>query len=455
MRETSTDYRHPHRPLPVAWLNQAGRLMSRAGFRPASLDPESLVATARHRTGLTDLGEDAEGLTHRLGRLVGALESEARLHPLGRLMARENILRVLTNRLRLEKAWREHPEIARVPLAPPVFVVGLQRTGTTLLHRLLASDPASRWLASFEAVNPAPYSGGAGPLVRLGHRALCQLAASRSEGLEPEDPRALTALLAERSLRYLAPDFFAIHPVQAGSPEEDCLLFDYALWGTVPEALWRVPSFSAWLEGQDKIQAYRFLARMLRLLAWQRHPPGARARDPVRWVLKTPQHLEDLDALLEVFPEARIVQTHRDPATVLASFSSMMAHSRGLFSDSVDPVEVATHWTAKARRMVTRSMEQRNAMGPWQEGRRFMDVSYAELVRAPLGQVRRIYAWMGRTLGPDARAAMEAWLGRNPQHRYGRHRYRAEDFNLDPARIRADFDAYCKRYSIPCAHPAA
>jgi hypothetical protein len=470
MRHTSTDYRHPPRPRPVAWLNGLGRAARRAARRaglssaPLDLDLESVQRAARRRCGLQAPPPFDPLLLHCLRRLVEAIEGEARLHPAGRLMVRENLVRILKNRLRFDAHWRAHPKIARIPLAPPVVVVGLQRTGTTLLHRLLAQDPATRWLASWEAVNIAPppaaasvsngHPGGDGHPGRLSRHLAQALSRAHPQAADLVEPRLRAALAAEWSLRILAPDFFAIHPVQARSPEEDCLLFDYSGLSTVFEATLRVPSFSAWLETRDKTPAYELLSRQLRYLAWQRRPPAAPPDGPVRWVLKTPQHLEDLDALLRVFPDARIVQTHRDPATVLASFSSMMAHGLGVFTDHVEPEAVADHWYRKAQRMVARSMALRDELGPWQQGRTFFDVRYPDLVADPVGVVRRLYAWMGRPLTDQTLAAMESWRARNPQHRYGRHVYRLADFDLHPSRVHEDFAAYRARFRIPAEPPS-
>jgi len=143
-RDTSTDYRHPHRPLPVALFNRVGRSVERLGLR-ADLSLSSLERGARGKTGLSDFGD--RGYRRPLGLLLDSIEREARLTPLGRVMARSNLIRILAGRLRIERQLREHPEIEQ-PLEPPIFIVGLQRTGTTLLHRLLASDPRLRHLAS-------------------------------------------------------------------------------------------------------------------------------------------------------------------------------------------------------------------------------------------------------------------------------------------------------------------
>jgi hypothetical protein len=244
------------------------------------------------------------------------------------------------------------------------------------------------------------------------------------------------ALLAEWSLRYLAPDFFAIHPVEAFSPEEDCLLFDYALLGTVPEATTRVPSFAAWLEKQDHLKAYRHLKQMLQLLDWQ--------RKAAQWLLKTPQHLEHLDSLAAVFLGVRIVWTHRDPLRTLASFCSMQAHGRGLFSDRVDPIDIGRHWSNKAQRMVARAMQARHALGEAP----FVDVHYQKLVADPIAQVRRVYDHIERRLEPAVEAEMRSWLARNPQHKHGRHRYELGDFGLQADTLAKRFAPYNERFGI-------
>ena len=430
-RETSQRYGKPYRPLVLATANRALGWLQDVGLGSPDLSVGGLLAEARRRAGLWSFGDPT--LPDRLRLLVDAVVAEARLHPLGRWMFRENTVRVLVNRLRMEDDWARHPEIASLPIVRPVFVAGLQRTGTTVLHRLLASDPARRCLPSWEAVNIAPLparrpgdgnGNGTGNGTGNGHRGAT-------------DRRLGTARFAERAVRFMAPDFFAIHPVEAEAPEEDVLLFEYALWSTVPEAMMHVPSFSAWLERQDHREAYRFYARVLRYLQWQR--PGG------PWVLKTPHHMEHLDALLEVFPDARVLQTHRDPTKVLASFCSMMSHSRGVFSDRVDPREVGRHWFAKAARMIERSTAVRDV----ERGGRFLDVHYGRLVADPPAELRRVYEFLGDRLTPEAAAAMQGWLRANPQHKHGRHRYCLEDFGLERAVVARAFADYRARFAIP------
>jgi len=413
-RVTSADYRRPYRPRPIALLDRAGRALERLGLGGRRLDVDDLIATARRKSGLTRF--DDESFREPLGRLVDSIEREAALTPTGRLITRSRILGVLQNRLRAQALFERHPEILDEPVPAPVFVVGLQRTGTTMLQRLLAADPGLRALASWEALNPAPMTR------RPWHR---------------RDPRIDRAVLAERGLRYLAPDFFAIHPVEAEAPEEEVILLDYSFLSTVAEATLHVPSFATWLEAQDQTPAYAYLKKMLGLLQWQSRRE--------RWILKTPHHLEWLDTLLAVFPDARIIQTHRDPVKTLASFCSMIAHGRGVFSDRLDPHEVGAHWWRKTQRQVDRAMTARDHA----PASAFLDVSYYDLMVDPMSQVARIYDFIGRPFDDKVRAAMDAARRSNRQHKHGEHRYRLEDFGLDRAKVEAGFAAYRQRHGIP------
>lgn len=416
-RTTSTDYRHPFRPWPIALANRLGRGLTALGGPRVDLSEAGLLACARRRARLKDFGD--ESFLPRMRVLLESLERESALSPVGRFLTREKLVGNLVNRLRIAEILRREPELRDRKPAPLVVIAGLQRTGTTMLHRLLAADPDVRHLASWEALNPAPLDLDAPVTPR------------------DQDPRIRMARMAERALAYMAPDFFAIHPVEATAPEEDVLLLDLSFLSTVPEATYHVPHYAAWLEAQDHRAAYRELATTLVILE------RTQRRD--RWVLKTPHHLEHLDALLAVFPDATIVQTHRDPARVVASFCSMIAHGRGVMSDAVDPEVVGRHWLRKQVRMVTRAMEVRDQLGD----RRFVDVQYAELVAEPIAAVRRIYERLGTPLGDAAESAMRAWIAANPQHRHGRHRYALEDFGLTGSQVEQAFSAYRARFAIP------
>ncbi len=414
-RTTSKSYTRPYRPRLIAIINGIGRVLGGIGYRGSSLDEESLIQAAMRKTGLADFGNPS--FRGRMKLLTGSIDAEAGLNPFGRFMVRQNLVRFLVNRLKIEEALKKHPEILEIPMDDPVIVVGLQRTGTTMMHRMLAADTENfRFLASWEAINPAPLPGKAG---------------------RTDDPRMKMAVIAQRALKYMAPDFFAIHPVEAREPEEDCLLFDFDFWSTVPEATMRVPAFSRWLEEQDHTEAYRYFKKILQFLYWQ-NPRG-------RWILKTPQHMEHFDEIFTVFPNARIINTHRDPSRVVASFCSMVSHAYGVFSDRVDPVEIGRHWSRKTLKMVTHAMDIRDRSG----GGRFIDVHYADLMKDPVGIVRRVYGFLGIPFTSDKEKRIERWSKENPQNKHGRHSYRLDDFGLTKNEITRSFETYRNRFSIP------
>jgi NAD(P)-dependent dehydrogenase (short-subunit alcohol dehydrogenase family) len=402
---TSTDYVHPKRPAVLRAYN--------AMFDPAELDLESLLDSAARSTGLHDFGDPF--FRAPLAVLIASIAREARLHALGRTIIRGRLIGMLENRLRIEQIVRDDPSIESTPIVQPLVIAGLQRTGTTLLHRLLAADPKSRALLGWEALRPAPLP---------------------SEGRAGHWRRRIGGKLAEFGLSRIAPEFFAVHPVEADSPEEDILLLDHSFMSQSSEAIMHVPAYSRWLEEHSSLEAYRYLARMLKVLLWQK--PGD------FWVLKTPHHMEYLHELLAVFPDAVIVQTHRDPQATMGSFCSMVAHGRSVFSDAIEPREIGSHWLRKVRRMIDRSLAVREAGA----AASFVDVAYYDLVADPIAQVRRIYAHAGRELTPPALAAMERVVARDTQHRYGRHAYSARDFGLSPARVEETFADYRARFGI-------
>lgn len=403
MRETSQRYDRPYRPAPVAAFNALGRWLPLG----ARIDPEALVARARRAEHLHDLGEPA--WEQPLEQLCRSIRDEARLHVIGERVTFDRLVGLLRNRLRARSLRDLHP-IDQQVLVPPLVITGLQRTGTTLLHRLLAADPRFRSLRSWEALNPAPYE-------------------------RKDERRRAHARRAERGLAWLAPDFFAVHPVAAESVEEEVLLLDHSLLSTVPEATLRVPGFSTWLEQQDPAPAYRMLADLLRLLQWQ--APAE------RWLLKTPHHLEHLDALRTQFPGVRIVHTHRDPVVTVPSFCSMIAHGRGVFSEAVDPLEVGRDWSQKCARMVDRALASRD-----RDPSGILDVQYADLMADPMAVLERIYAFIDQPLTTPARAAIEQERAASPQHRFGRHVYSAAAFGLDESTLASMFAAYRERFGF-------
>ncbi len=396
-----------------------GSLLKRRVLR-ISLDEAALIEAAEERTGLLDLGDASFRQPMRV--LLRAIEQEARLHAVGRMITRERMIAALATRMRLEELLRRTPRIEQERIERPIVIVGLPRTGTTLLHRLLASDPRVRALASWEALSPVPLEG---------------------EG--ERDRRIAAARRAESGLRWMAPDFFAVHPIDALAPEEDVLLLDLAFRSTVPESTLRVPSYAHWLEGEDQRPAYRYLHRVLQALQWQR--PITRAEtegEQARWVLKTPHHLEWLDVLLEVLPDATIVWTHRDPHQVVPSFCSMLAHGRGVFSDEVDPHEIGRSWLRKGARMMSRAMQVRATVGE----ERFVDVHYRTLMENPLAVMRTIEERAGLRWNRDVETRMRDMLRSEVQHRHGVHRYDLSAFGLAERDVDKSFEEYRATFRV-------
>ena len=414
--EVTSAFDRPYRPAAIALANRLGRLF-RIGTGPITMD--SVLRDAKRKVVLSDFGDEA--FLEPLEILIDSINREAALNPVGRTIIRGRIVGVLVNKLVAHDTIEKHPEILNISVEAPIVVAGLARTGTTMLHRLIARDPAIRSLASWEAINPAPHK--------------------KRDPSRGRDPRFAQAAMAAKGLKYMSPGFFAIHPAEPDAPEEEVILLEQAFLTTTPEAMMNVPTYSKWLEKQDHVPAYEALKRMMQYLQWQRPGPD----EPVRWVLKTPHHQEYFDPLLEVFPKATIVHTHRDPLKTSASFFSMVTHLQMIFSDDVDPNRVARHWLHKIENMVRRTMATRDRVND--EG--FVDVSYYDLIEDPIAEVERIYQAASATLTPGAREAMEASRRVNRQHKYGKHTYSLADFGMTKEDVEPRIAEYRARFNVP------
>lgn len=396
-----------HKPWWFRSLNAVWEKSYPLGTR-TDLDKDKLIAAARKITGLQDLGADF--MDEPLERLLRSIREEADLHPIGYFITRQRMINLLAARLRAEALFRRHPEILDQPLPPVWVILGLQRTGTTKLHRLLASDPDNRVLASWEAINPVPLTDKNGG----------------------RDRRVSIARTSERALRIMAPGFFAIHPVEHSAPEEDILLLDITFLSTTPEATMHVPSYAAWLEQTDQSPAYAYLVKMLKLLQWQR--PGK------RWILKSPHHLEFIDLIDKHLEEVHFLWTHREVTECIPSFISMAAHSRGIFSNNADGRSVASHWIRKTGYMLGRGMEYRQHNGHRDQ---FTDIMYEQLRDNSLGVLEEIYRHNGGVTAELTERFIQAERT-NPMGKYGIHEYRLEDFGATKEEIILATEGYRK-----------
>ncbi|MCY4128306.1 MAG: sulfotransferase [Gammaproteobacteria bacterium] len=402
----------PYRPRSIKLLNRLGEIGRSIGLNTA-INVSKLLDGARSKTGLNDF--DGEYAIEALKVLVGSINEEARLTPIGRLIQSRRLLNALIARSKIRDFLSKNQLGSDCRLNQVLLITGLQRTGTTLLQRLIASHSQFRGITAAAAFDP---------VAAATDRAKDTRAANRQ------------AQLYENALSYLAPDFRKIHPVEMSAPEEDVLLLDLNFMSQAPEAMMRVPSYSSWLEQQDHGPAYAHFRTTLEIL---------QASDPQKhWVLKSPHHLEYLDVVLEQFPDATIIQTHRDPRRTIPSFCSMVAHSFGIFSDHIDTNEIAAHWVRKVKRMLQKSRDVR-ASNP----DRFYDISYYDLTERPLDVLAGLWKRMGMEFGDAERKSAAQCLDENPKDRFGRHEYLLSDFKLDVCAIDREFEPYRTAFDIP------
>jgi sulfotransferase family protein len=400
----------------VRTTNAAGSTLKRAGLPLVSFDERGLLDAARRVTGLDDLGDD--GFREPLRMVLQGLETEARLTLVGRIAARQDVVGLLASRLRLVDDGKRHPEIGAQEVPHPLFIVGLPRTGSTLLHHLLAQDPGSRVAQAWEVMFPSP---------------------PPETGSYRTDPRIARAARQLAWFDALAPEFKAIHPLGAQLALECIAIMSPTFLSPRFHTTYHVPTYQEWLERQDLRPAYRFHRRFLQQLQW---------RAPAqRWVLKAPAHLFAFDALLEAYPDARIVQTHRDPLTVLASVASLTAVLQGAFTDELDPLEIGREVSRRWTNGLDRAMRLRRSGRLPAE--RFVDVHYHEMVRDPIAVVRRIYAHFEIPLTEAAEASMRRFLAENPKDKHGAHRYSLGSFGLEADDLVRRFKAYREFYGVP------
>jgi len=373
------------------------------------LDEQSLLEAAAAATGLADFGPDEWRAPFHI--LLEDMEQEADLTLTGRLMARFDLLRSLVARLGMAEAERLHPEILQQPVEAPIIITGLGRTGTTILHELLACDPALRAASGQELRYPAP-------LPRAGDGGV--------------DAAADIDFWTD-----VVPEFLAIHESTRDGPDEDTAGLTHDFYTPVWSACHRAPNFDAAIM-RSGAQVARFHRRLLQHLQF---------RSPGRWLVKGPTHLSALPDFFAEYPDARVIQTHRDPLKVLASTADMIATLRWQRSDTVHYEEYAQQITFGYPLLLDYVAGQRAAGVVPDE--RFADVRYADLMRDPPGTIAGIYEQLGMTLTDTAAARMRAHLEARPKGRHGTREYRFEDLGVDEGEMRRKFAAYMDRFGVP------
>jgi len=382
-------------------------------------DEAALLAEARAIAGFNDFGDERFRTPLRV--LLASLAEEASLNDIGRATMRGRVLESLVSRLRAEDWFSRHPEIADEHIEAPIVVIGLARTGTTMLQRILASDSRHYAAMWWEVRNPTPFP---------------------ETSFREFDPRIPAAEEEVRMILEASPELAAIHPWNALAPDEEIMLLEHSFLSHVPEAFCNLPTYRSWLDEQDFAPAYEYLSKMIRFLQWQKKKRG---EERGRWVLKSPGHLGYLDVLFEFFPGAHIVQTHRDPLQTIPSGASMNVSLFSMNTDHVDPKEVGRQWNERMTWALKRCVEARNRL----PADRFTDVWFRDAARDPISEVARIYSDAGIEFVPQAKSAMEKWLVDNARDKRPAHDYSLEEFGLSEAGIKADFADYRSRFIEP------
>ncbi len=389
--------------------------MSEQDIPNVELSVSGLLQAAQDATGLSDFGDDS--FREPFEVLVKSLNEEANLNAVGRFTQYQRILNILCNRLRTEAWIAKHPEILDEEIAAPVVIIGLQRTGSTMFHRVLASD--SRFFAPlwYEVRNPAPYMdwqpGGA-------------------------DQRMIEAEQEIAGMLEANPELASIHPMDPVAPDEDIMLLEHSFYSTVPDAFCNVPSYGKWNDTHDNTPGYEYLKRQLQSLQWQKKQKGQQAE---RWLLKTPHHLHHAATLLRVFPDAKIIQTHRDPLQTIPSAASMNYNLWIMCADDPDPKVVGEQWAAKYARGMKHTLETRKAKPD-----SFIDVWYKDTVVDPTVPAKAVYDFIGMDFTAEAKAAMEHWREVNKREDRPSHEYTLEQFGFSEEGLKQQFAEYRDHY---------
>ncbi|WP_255326155.1 sulfotransferase [Sphingobium sp. EM0848] len=402
----------PPRPEWLARFLEETRSWDAHGVSP--LDPQELIETARCNTGLTDFGADDWREPFEI--LLKAIEEEADLHLFGRIWTRQEMLLFLENRLRIEDVYQRHPEIDDEVIEKPIFITGLPRSGTSLLFELIARDKQLMAPANWEFVLPCP------PPEAATYRT---------------DPRVPTAQDLITQMQRVAPSYQAMHEMGAWIPNECGVAFRMSFRSQHLAAAYQVPSYSGWLFAADPAPAYRDYKRLLKLLQW---------KNPRRhWLLKSPEHQSCLPTLFDVFPDARVVVTHRDPVRAQGSVTNLLG---------------TLYWMRSDKRFDAAAFEQLltpegtaarlDQMIDWIETRRIPSVQifhsrYADLVDTPIETLEGLYAQMGLEASEAFLAEVKTYLAGKPKGKFGAHRYAVDD----APETRGVFHRYESYFDVP------
>ncbi|MBO84951.1 MAG: hypothetical protein CL927_06305 [Deltaproteobacteria bacterium] len=396
-------------------LNAGVGLLHGLGVLPQRITPEHVKQAAMKRTGLSDFGDSSYEAPYQ--KLLEVLPNHP-LSSLGTLLTEQTMVKAMSNRLRIQDHLNRHPALASARVERPVFVLGFPRTGTTLLQNLLGLDEGQRSLQFWEIQTPIPLD----PDPRRDHRKRFNIA-----------KRTL-------QLAYLvAPEQRQIHEIKPETPEECWPLFSNSFAVLNYDLLSMFADYGRWLLDYDMTGPYAFYRDTLKVLG-QGRPAGE------RYLLKCPEHLWFIDALLAVFPDARIVWTHRDPVASVASYCSLISLGQRMLYGTIDPARLGAHIQDRFHMGVQRAMAARDASGREDQ---FFDVDFKDLVRDPAAVVREVKAWADMPHDKAGQARVERYLSTERGDKKGAHKYSAEVYGLDGQAIHREYADYIERFRIP------
>jgi hypothetical protein len=368
-------------------------------------------------TGFDDFGDPS--FIEPLNLLVNDLTHEAKLSAEGEIGAGQRILSNLITRLNVEEYFRVNPEIHSEELKVAAVIVGLPRTGSTMLHRILSSDSQFFFPTFYESRFPT---------------------APLDWDFSGEDPRVELIEQEIKAILDASPELASVHPWQAKGAEEEVMMLENSFFSTVPEAYYRLPNYSKWLDQNSNGPGYDYLHKLLQLLQWQKKKAGSTAQ---HWLLKAPHHLHHMDILLELFPDAKIIQTHRDPLQTIPSIVSFHRYLFGLGSNDVDLPEMAKHWSKKFANGMRTTLAARD-----QKPDRFIDIDYRQTTGDPDAVITSIYHALGMDLTEQTLDAMSEWRKENPRDARPPHEYTLEEFGFTEDYLKDEYGEYRRRYVL-------
>ena len=377
-------------------------------------DRESLIAQAARQTGLSDFGDD--WFFANIDALIPSLNKQAKLSAEGIYGAQHMIVSGLVNRLRHVQLVKDNLEILNEQVNVTAVLTGLPRTGSTMLHRMLAAAPKLTGVRWYETQNYVPLEGEVrgNPAPRL------------------EAAKGVLAYMLEA-----IPELMSIHPMDIEQPDEEVIILGQLFSSSMIESTYFVPDYAEWLSGQDPRKAYDDLIQILQSLQWQ--DPSRKGKS---WVLKTPGHLMGLQTVLEVFPDAKIVMTHRNPVSTIPSYCSMEASLYKMGSTDISNAEIGSYWMKRLKDWLDNFMAVRaNA-----DSDRFIDVNYKSLLTASSQEGMRVLSAAGIPMSSEIKTGMEEWIEANRREHRAVHKYSLQDFGLDEDDIRTKYGDYISQY---------